>query len=346
MSYELKAPLQNPEEPSRESRYSFHRSLDPMEIEGMTKTGTQEENPTIFQKLEAKYKSSISYYYMIFSALFMCSNAVCVKLLENIPPFELLFFRSILLIIFLAIYITYVDNQITINDRKNRKLIFFQSFLAFFLGYFYFYGIKHMPLSEAIVIMYTNPMFTGFLAWILVKEYYPFYEKLSALISLIGVILMIRPDFIFGESNALDQRKYAALICLAVSLLLSLNGIFIKLTGKTVHPITLVLFGVLFSTILAPIACLIWEGFVWPSWLEVFGIFLMASFNFFGQFFMVKSYQMSEKTIGITLVNYIQMLFAYLFDVIIIGWTPEVYSLVGSVLIILSCLYILVKMRK
>jgi drug/metabolite transporter (DMT)-like permease len=159
---------------------------------------------------------------------------------------------------------------------------------------------------------------------------------------------MIRPEFIFGpgDNNDNDKRQYAALICLVVSLLLSLNGIFIKLTGKSVHPITLVLFGVLFSSFLAPIACLIFEGFTGPGWTEVLQIFLMALFNFFGQFFLTKSYQLSEKTIGITLANYIQMFFAYLFDMIVIGYKPEVYSLIGSILIIISCLYILIKMRK
>ena len=345
MSNDLKIPLQT-DEVKRESRYSFHRTPDAFEIEAMTIKEKPDEKPTVFQILESKYQSSIAYYYMTFSALLMCSNAVFAKLLENIPPFELLFFRSILLIVFLGIYIGYFDNQIPINDRKNRKIILIQSILAFFLGYFYFYGIKNMPLSEAIVIMYTNPMFTGFLAWLLIKEYYPFYEKLSALISLIGIILMIRPNFIFGDTNDTDNRKYAGLICTLVSLLLSLNGIFIKLTGKTVHPLTMVLFGVLISTFLSPIACLIWEGFVGPGWMEVLKIFLMAAFNFFGQFFLVKAYQMSEKTIGITLVNYIQMFFAYLFDILVIGYHFEIYSVIGSILIIFSCVYILVKMRK
>jgi len=39
MSNELWVPLQNDEE-KRESRYSFHRTLEPLEIEGMTKTET------------------------------------------------------------------------------------------------------------------------------------------------------------------------------------------------------------------------------------------------------------------------------------------------------------------
>ena len=102
MSNELKVPLQNNDDEKRESRCSFHRTLDPLEIEGMTAM-TPTEKPTIFQTLEGKYKSTIAYYYMIISALFMCSNAVCAKLLVNIPPFELLFFRSILLLVFLAI---------------------------------------------------------------------------------------------------------------------------------------------------------------------------------------------------------------------------------------------------
>lgn len=344
MSNELQIPFQN-DETKRESRYSFHRTLDPLEIEQITKSALPLENSTIFQKLEEKYHSSIAYYYMILSALFMCSNAVFAKLLENIPPFELLFFRSILLVLFLAIYMSYFDRHITINDRKNRKLILFQSILAFFLGYCYFFGIKHLPLTEAIVVMYTNPMFTGFLAWLLVKEYYPFYEKLSALISFIGFIFILRPSFIFGDSGD-ESRQYPVLICLLVSFLLSLNGIFIKLTGKAVHPLTLVLFGVFISTFLSPIACLIFEGFVGPSLMEVIKIFLMALFNFFGQFFLTKSYQLSEKTIGITLANYIQMIFAYIFDIFVIKYTPETYSIIGSVLIILGCVFILIKMRK
>lgn len=345
MSNQLQVPLQD-DEAKRESRYSFHRTLEPMEIEQITKSGISEEKPTFFKNLENRYRSSIAYYYMILSALFMCSNAVCVKLLEEIPPFELLFFRSILLIIFLAIYISHFDRNITINDRKNRKLILTQSLLAFFLGYCYFYGLRHLPLTEAIVVMYTNPMFTGFLAWILIKEYYPFYEKLSALISLIGVIFMFRPDFIFGEEENDEGRKYPVLVCLLVSLLLSLNGIFIKLTGKNVHPLTLVLFGVLISTFLSPIACLIFEGFIGPSLIDCLKIFLMALFNFFGQFFLTKSYQLSEKTIGITLANYIQMIFAYIFDFLVIKYTPELYSIIGSLLIIFGCVYILIKMRK
>lgn len=350
MSNTLETPLQ---QDARESRCSFHRPFEPLELET-----PKLSNPTIFQHLEAKYPSSIAYYYMILSALFMSSNAVCAKLLYEIPAFELLSYRSILLMVFLAIYIIYFDNTVMINDRKNRKLIFMQSFLAFILGYCYFYGIKYMPLSEAIVLMYTNPMFTGFLAWVLVKEYYPLYERLSALTSVIGVVLIMRPEFIFGgkdidipdneSSEIKDVQEHAStgLVCLAVSFLLSLNGVFIKLTGKAVHPITLVWFGVFFSTILAPLACLIFEGFVGLSWFQALEVVLMAVFNFFGQFFLTKSYQMSEKTIGITLVNYIQIFFAYIFDLAIIHDVPNGFSVLGSVLIVFGCLYILIKLRK
>ena len=353
MSNYLQTPLVNDIDPNeqRDSRYSFHRTLDPFEIETL-KDDEPSEQPTFFQNLERKYKSRIAYYYMICSALFMGGNAVCVKLISRIPPFELLFFRSFFLILLLGVYISKIDKKVNINDKKNKKLIIIQSILAFILGYCYFYGIKNMPLSEAVVVMYTNPMFSGFLAWILVKEYYANYEKVCALISFLGVLFIIRPDFIFGAHIQIiknydeDVRQYGGFICLVGSFMLSLNGIFIKLSGRNLHPLLLVLYGAVISFLASPIACLIFEGFTMPKVWEWVYIFLMAFFNFFGQFFMTKSYQMSEKTIGITVVNYIQMMFVYIFDIFVVKEIPELLSIIGSVFIISSCLYILLKMRK
>lgn len=58
-----------------------------------------------------------------------------------------------------------------------------------------------MPLSEAIVIIYTSPIFTGLLGKTLLKEPFTNVYKIGAILSCIGLFLIIRPFF-----NAFNQK--------------------------------------------------------------------------------------------------------------------------------------------
>jgi len=59
---------------------------------------------------------------------------------------------------------------VKINDRQNKRLIYWQSIIGFISAACFIYGIKYLPLSEAVALMYTSPIFTGILYAVLLSE--------------------------------------------------------------------------------------------------------------------------------------------------------------------------------
>ena len=86
-----------------------------------------------------------------------------------------------------------------INDSKNKKLIYYQSAIGFVMAACFIYGIKMLPMSEAVTLMYTSPVFSAGLSWYLLGD--PFHRSLwiFIIISIVGVLLIMRPGVAFGE---------------------------------------------------------------------------------------------------------------------------------------------------
>lgn len=61
-----------------------------------------------------------------------------------------------------------------------------------------FYAVQQMPLADATVIMFSNPVFTALLAWIFLKEKCTIWDCVFTVFTLAGVIMIARPPFIFG----------------------------------------------------------------------------------------------------------------------------------------------------
>ena len=68
----------------------------------------------------------------------------------------------------------------------------------------WFYGLKFMPMSESIVLSLVSPISTGIFGYFLLNEPYSKEMIGFALIGMIGVILVARPEFLF------DSDKYDA----------------------------------------------------------------------------------------------------------------------------------------
>ena len=73
----------------------------------------------MFEKLEFKYPQKIPYTYMFIAALFNSLNAFCAKMLTSTETFEILFLRSIIMILMLFAYYgkSASPKEVKINDR-------------------------------------------------------------------------------------------------------------------------------------------------------------------------------------------------------------------------------------
>ncbi len=60
--------------------------------------------------------------------------------------------------------------------------------------YGFFYAIAHLKLSNAMVFTYSSPIFIPLIAWLFLKEKMTLSHASAAVIGLIGVLFVAKPD--------------------------------------------------------------------------------------------------------------------------------------------------------
>lgn len=216
----------------------------------------------------------------------------------------------------------------------NRRLLFVRGLLGSTALLFYFYSIVHLPLGEATLIQYTNPVFATMLAAVILNESLHAREILCLVASLAGVLLVAHPPALLGADVPSPNPLYigAALIGAACS------GCAYTLVRKmrgAEHPIVIVGYLPLLSVPMSlPFAIAEWT---WPTaweWLLLIGVGVTTQL---AQISMTRGLQL-ERTARATTTGYLQVAFAVLWGAIFLGEIPDMWTVAGAATIIGSTL--------
>ena len=195
-------------------------------------------------------------------------------------------------------------------------------------------------------------------------------EKLAGIFSFLGVIVIARPPLLFGvqptdnssvdgtmasrnfsfsprQTPSADPVTSAERISAIIIGLIGVSGaavayVSIRWIGNRAHPLVSVNYLSVLSTIVSAI-CLFSIpsiGFKLPA--NALEWILLLSLGFCGfimQFLVTKGLQSDKAGSRATNMVYTQLLFALAFDYIFLGKTPALSSMVGSILILGSVLY-------
>ncbi|KAI5846542.1 hypothetical protein DFP73DRAFT_476110 [Morchella snyderi] len=238
-----------------------------------------------------------------------------------------------------------------------------------------YYSLSYLDLSDATVITFLAPIVATFACSLIPSLREPFTRAhlLASLVSLLGVVLIARPTslFTFGRSSdtsyetvpsaptarslalppSLTATPHQRLIAVLVALLgvLGAASAFttIRWIGTRAHPLLSVHYFSSWCALVSLVALLAVPsvgGIVWPSglvqWALLGGIGVSG---FVMQFLLTKGLQV-ETAGRATGMVYAQMVFAVGWERLVWGSVPGVLSVVGSVLILGSVVW--VGMRK
>ncbi|HEX8906864.1 MAG TPA: DMT family transporter, partial [Longimicrobiaceae bacterium] len=103
---------------------------------------------------------------MVLSAFFFSVMSLLVKLAgARIPSQEVVLVRAV---VSLAVAYALVVRAKPGNWGRRKGLLVFRGLVGFAALSCFFYGVIHLPLADATVIQYTNPVWTAWLgAWLL-----------------------------------------------------------------------------------------------------------------------------------------------------------------------------------
>lgn len=216
---------------------------------------------------------------------------------------------------------------------SERRLLFVRGVVGFTALSCSYYSVIHLPLAEATVIQYTNPVFTALLAVPVLGETFHALEGMLILTSLLGVLIVARPPFLAG-SGALELDPMAVAIAVAGAVFSA--GAYVMVRRLRREEPMVVLFYFSFVSILGSLPT-VFPSFLLPrgiEWLILLGVGVSTHL---GQLFLTLGLQ-RERAARATAVGVLQIVFATLLGLAYFQEVPDVWMVGGSVVIVASSL--------
>ena len=192
-----------------------------------------------------------------------------------------------------------------------------------------FWSIKHLPLAQAIALIYSSPIFVTVAAVFWLGERVRLRRWLAVVAGFAGVLLIVRP-----WSQAFS---FAALVAVATAMLNALVAVQIKELARSDGPDTIVLWTYLFWVPLSLLPALLeWHAPGGIAWLWLLATGVLGTF---GQLLWTRALKLGDVS-ALTPISFMQLPV-----VAVAGWwlfdeTPGRWTAIGAGVIFAANAYI------
>lgn len=270
--------------------------------------------------------------YMLVAAFCFALMSGCVKAanLHGIPVMEILVARALV-----SSVLSYIDiKRKGISPWGHKKSLLIGRGVAGTLALMcFFYAFTVLPLAEATLLQYLNPVFTSILALFFLKEKINRSTMVCIVSCLIGLVLMVQPDFLFGagagEGVLPTSGVLAALIGACGA---SVAYVLVRQLNKTEDPSVIIFY---FPFIALPIGLLVLgRDFVMPQSSSVWLLLLMV-----GVFTQIAQYCLTlamrkDKASRALAFSYVQVIFSATIGWLFFSEVPGSSTVLGALFII------------
>lgn len=267
--------------------------------------------------------------WMLIATFFFALMGTFVKLGgENFTTTELVFYRSSISLFFIMSIMRW--NKVSYSSNYIR-LHLTRSSIGFISLLFFFYAIKHLPLSTAISLNYTSPLFLGLLMPLILRRKIKRWLFLAVAIGFIGVFFILKPTFE-------NQNYFAGLVGLISGLGAAMAYLFVTQLGQLKEPdLRTIFYFTLISTFCSGIMMLFDEihNIQFKYILILFGLGVSATI---AQIAITKAYRVGN-TLGNAGLSYLTIIFSTIIGVVWFGEFIDWQTAFGILLIIISGIF-------
>ncbi len=242
---------------------------------------------------------------------------------DRIPPVEIVFFRNAIGLLFFLMLFSWRG----LGFLKTANIgLHVQRNLANFGGmWLWFAALGLMPLSKAIALHFTVPIWATIMAIVVLTERPGPRRLIATAIGFCGVLVILRPGAIpIGP---------AALMVLGSAFLYAGVGIYSRVLGRTDDPKTTTFYYQLMLTgfALGP-ALWVWVA---PAWSDLPALLLVAAAGTLAPYCQIRAFKHAEASI-VTPIDFLRLPVAASLAWLLFGETTEAWTWAGAAVIFAS----------
>ena len=192
----------------------------------------------------------------------------------------------------------------------------------------YFYAVTVLPLAEATVIHFTNPLFVAIAAPFVLGEKLGRAEIVGVVLGFVGVVFVARPAFLFGGPG-ITLSPFGVMVGLMGAVFGACAYMVVRKL-RTEHPLVVVFhFPLLVVPLTLPLVIPVWIMPTPFEWLLLVGIGIVTQV---GQVKMTEGIHL-EPAARATAVSYVQIIFSFALGFALFDDVPTPLTWLGAGLI-------------
>jgi drug/metabolite transporter (DMT)-like permease len=263
-----------------------------------------------------------------------------VKLAGQVPPGQIVFFRSFFALIPVMIWVFWRANGVSEFRSSDPMGHLWRGVIGVISMGLGFYGLTQLPLPEAVIIGYAMPLITVIMGAVLLKEKVRAYRWTAVLVGLLGVLIVSWPRLtIFAEPDAANVKAaWGALAVLGSAAFAAGAMIQIRRLIGRESAITIVIYFTLISAALGLLSL----PFGWASLsAQQAGALVMTGIlGGIGQIFLTSCYRYADVS-TIAPFEYISLLLSVSIGYLVFGDQPGSQTLLGGLIVVGAGMFII-----
>ncbi|XP_036428058.1 solute carrier family 35 member G1 isoform X1 [Colossoma macropomum] len=278
--------------------------------------------------------------YSLLASVFFSVAALLVKKIEGMHAVEISAIRCLFQMLFVIPPMIYYKTGF-LGPRGMRVYLVLRGVLGSSAMILLYYAVLQMPLADATVIMFSNPVFTALLAWIFLKERCTIWDVIFTVFTLTGVILIARPPFLFGGELSGIEGEYTNHIKGTVAAFSGAIGaactmVILRKMGKNAHYYLSIWYYATLGFIECVVALFIMDEWTVPScgW-DRWTLMAIGLLGIAGQTFLTKALQI-EKAGPVALMRTMDVVLAFVLQFLFLNRKPTWWSIGGALCVISS----------
>ena len=290
--------------------------------------------------MKATSTSSLGLLSMLIAAFCFSVSGACTRVLGNhLPSVELVFFRNVIGVVFVLLS---VFRKPLAQAGGKLSLLIFRGIIGTLALYLFFFAITKIGLAEAITYQQSYPIFLALIGVLFLKEKLRTSVWWAIIMGFSGICFIFFPqfhtDFLSIKNHALGLTN-AVLTALAY---MSISQLAPHYDARSIV-LSFMLSGIVMPMVSLGLGEVVYTEdwsfliarYIHPAGKDWFWIGLLSISALLGQIFLTKAFT-HGKSAEVAAIGYSNIVFSVFFGILLGDASPQVLSLSGIVLIIIS----------